>query len=395
MAGERLTLAGQAAPIVTISVLAISLSMSMPLFTLLLEREGYSGTVIGLASMAAPFAMVVLAPLMPIVMRRIGLATLFAGSTLTAAASFVAIPMVDGLIAWSLLRGLWGAATAGMFFTAEFWIVAAAPATLRGRVIALYGVVVTAAFAAGPAVILLTGDRGALPFLTAAAICLVALAPLAYGARAAPDPSPDSLAPRPTSALRYLRSDPTLILAVTLFGVIEYGGLSLFPAWALRAGFGVESGVTLLSVFALGAMILSLPLGWAADRVATRRLLVLAAMACVIAPAAMAMTAPAFGAAAAAMLVWGGFGAGLYTLALVGLGNRYEGQALAEATASITLAYGVGALMAPAAMGLAMDSVLPPHGLMLGAALVAVLYAAFVIARLTTHRREDAKGGDA
>ncbi|MEM9784083.1 MAG: MFS transporter [Pseudomonadota bacterium] len=381
-------LADQIAPIAAISCFALSLSMSMPLFGLLLERAGYSGTVIGLSSMAAPFAMVLLAPVMPLAIRLLGLVRFFLAATMVGALSLVAVPLVDGLVAWSALRGTWGAATVALFVAAEFWIVACAPAALRGRIIALYGIVVTAAFSAGPMVILLTGETGVLPFATAAMLALLGLIPLAAGARRAPDPEDDGVAPSPTAALRYLRSDPTLLLAVFLFGVIEYGALSLHPAWALRAGFSVEAGVTLLSLFSLGAMLLSLPLGWAADRFETRRLLALTAAACAVAPLGLAAAAPAFLPTGGAMLVWGGFGAALYSLALYGLGARYQGRALVEASAAIALAYGAGALAAPALMGLAMDLVVPPHGLMLSAAVIAALYLGLVVARIILRPRD-------
>ncbi|MEO1275565.1 MAG: hypothetical protein AAFV96_09280, partial [Pseudomonadota bacterium] len=61
---------------------------------------------------------------------------------------------------------------------------------------------------------------------------------------------------------------------------------------------------------------------------------------------------------------WGGFGAGLYTVALTALGGRYSGVRLAEANAAVTMAYGLGALLSPGFFGFAMDSIAPPHGLL-------------------------------
>ncbi|MEL6266273.1 MAG: MFS transporter [Pseudomonadota bacterium] len=383
---DSLSLAGQAAPIAAISVVGLSLSMSLPLFALMLEREGYTGAMIGASSMATPLAIILAAPAMPWVMARLGLARLSAGATLLAAAVFALIPEVEGIAAWTALRFVWGIATAGLFFTAEFWIVAGAPPRLRGRVIGLYGLAITAAFAAGPLLLLVTGDEGALPFRTAAVIAILALGPILYGARLAPDPSDDGVQAHPAAAFRYARSDPALLLAVVLFGAIEYGAISLFTAWGLRSGIEADMAITLVALFAVGSMVLQVPIGWAADRVEARRLLLACALACIAAPLVM-VASQAVGPTVLAMLVWGGFGAGLYTVALAGLGARYAGRELAEASAAVTVAYGIGAFAAPGLFGLAMDQVAPPHGLMLCGAAAAALYAALVLRRLAVRAR--------
>jgi len=53
---SRTALRAQIAPIAAITLFGISLSMSYPLFGLLLERMGASGAMIGLNSMAAAIA---------------------------------------------------------------------------------------------------------------------------------------------------------------------------------------------------------------------------------------------------------------------------------------------------------------------------------------------------
>ncbi|MEM6355942.1 MAG: hypothetical protein AAF844_09680 [Pseudomonadota bacterium] len=101
-------LAPLGAPIAAISVLGLALSMGLPLFALLMDRADHSGTVIGLNTMAAPLAMVLSSPLMPRIMAFVGLARLAMLATGTLAAMFLVIPMVDGLVAWTLLRLVWG-----------------------------------------------------------------------------------------------------------------------------------------------------------------------------------------------------------------------------------------------------------------------------------------------
>lgn len=374
-------LAPLGAPIAAISVLGLALSMGLPLFALLMDRAGHSGTVIGLNTMAAPLAMVLSSPLMPRIMAFVGLARLAMLATGTLAAMFLVIPMVDGLVAWTLLRLVWGTCSTALFFSSEFWIVAAAPAATRGRVIAVYAIALSGAFMLGPLVLLVTGNTGTLPFVAASLITLCAFPFLARGAASAPDPGREER-PELGAALRFFRTDPSLLFAVILFGAIEFGALSLVSVWGVRAGLGADAALVLMAVFAAGGMALQLPLGWAADRFNPRHILVLIAGIAVVSPLAIIAATPSATAAALPMIVWGGFGAGLYTVALTALGGRYSGVRLAEANAAVTLAYGLGALLAPGLFGLAMDRIAPPHGLLLVAALAALAYLALALWRL-------------
>ncbi|MEM6488724.1 MAG: MFS transporter, partial [Pseudomonadota bacterium] len=368
-------------PLMAATLGAISLSLMHPLFSLLLERAGLSGSTIGLNAMAAPVGMVLAALLLPGLLARLGLATLTCGALALAAATAVLVPLVDGLPAWTVLRFTYGLAVTALFYAVEFWIIAAAPEGRRGRAIGLYGICTTAAFTLGPLGVYVTGSEGVLPFAVAGATVLLGIPAIALGAAGAPGAARDGR-PGPFVAFGFFRSDPTLLIAILLFGVIEFGTLSLLPVWGLRTGFGEDTTVTLVALFALGAMALQGPLGWAADRYAVRPLLAAAAFVCVLAPLMLIAAAPGLIAASSAVLVWGGFGAGLYTLALAGLGARYSGQRLAEAQAALNIAYGIGALAAPAAMGIAMDRVAAPHGLLLAASLAAAAYLALTLGRM-------------
>ena len=83
----------------------------------------------------------------------------------------------------------------------------------------------------------------------------------------------------------------------------------------------------------------------------------------------------------AAIFVWGGMAVAFYSLGLTELGARYSGEALARGNAALVLAYGLGALLSPAAFGTAMD-LIPPNGLLWVAAIAAMAYLTLAIIRL-------------
>ena len=370
----------QVAPIAAITLFGISLAMSYPLFGLMLERSGASGAMIGLNTMTAAITMVAGAPVMPMMLRRIGIGPLLIGSALALAATMLAIPLYQGFWYWTALRLVFGFAGTILFFASEYWIVATAPAMSRGRVIAVYALCVSGGFALGPLILNLTGLEGSLPFAVAAGVVIAGLAPILWGLRSAPTIDEDDPAP-PLAALGVFVTDPGVLFAVVLFGTIEFGAMALIAVWGVRSGLAEADAALLLSVFAFGAMILQMPLGWAADRFDSRRILAVAAAGSVIAPLAMMAAGPSYWLLLAAVAFWGAFSVGLYSVALTEIGARYRGSRLAAANAAIILAYGLGALVSPVLFGLAMDTI-RPDGLLLAAAALALAYLALTLGRM-------------
>lgn len=377
------SLRAQIAPITAITLFGVSLSMSYPLFALILERAGASGAAIGLNAMAAAVGMIACAPLVPGWLRRLGMGPLMALAALALAGMFLLIPLTSDYWLLTALRLVYGFAGTVLFFASEYWIVAAAPDHARGRIIAIYALCVSGGFALGPALLGLTGLTGPLPCLVASAVMLLGLVPILWGRHDAP--VADDEAPPPLAALRVFLTDPAVVFGVVLFGCIEYGVMALIAVWGVRSGLGEADSTLLLSVFALGSMALQLPLGWAADRFDRSALLVAIAACSVVAPLGMALVAPSFLALAALAVFWGATAVGLYSVALTEIGARYRGTKLAVANAAVVLGYGLGALAAPLGFGAAMD-LIPPHGLMFCAAAVALFYMVLALFRAALRR---------
>ncbi|HUF55910.1 MAG TPA: MFS transporter [Thermohalobaculum sp.] len=369
----------QIAPIAAITLFGLSISLSQPLFGLLLERMGASGTAIGFNHAATAISTVVFAPVMPAILARLGLARLMVWSTLLMAATLLAAGLWHDFWFWMAMRVAFGFAGTVLFFGSEYWIVAAAPDAARGRVVAIYSISVSGAFLAGPLVLAAVGIDGIAPFAVAAALTLLGLPPILWGRASAPDPG-DAAPASPAAAVGFFRSDPSIVWGVALFGMIEFGVLGLVPVWAVRSGLSEGQAVVLLALFAFGGMVLQWPIGWAADRLNRRVLMIAGGGACLAMPLTMIAAAPALPWLWVAMFVWGGLSVALYTVALTEVGARYRGVRLSEANAAIILAYGIGALAAPVALGLAMDAV-PPDGLLWLSAAVAGAYALLLVLR--------------
>jgi len=349
-----------APPVATMAVVSVTLSISMPLFALLLERIGASGTEIGVNQTIAAASMVVCAPLLPMVLARVGLTRLMLWSLAVLAVSMIAIPVWTSQWWWAALRVGWGVSGTALFFASEFWLVSVTPAATRGRIIGIYVLILSASYMLGPLLLNLLGIDSWLTYLVPTLIIAVAAVPVIAGRHLAP-PSRTGETPAPLALFKFFRTDPMVIWGIVLFGIVEFGAMGLITVWGIRAGHDQATAVEFVFWLAFGSMVFQLPVGWAADRFDRRRLLVLAGAVSVVMPLAIIACAASAALVAVFVTIWGGMAVACYSLALTELGARYSGPVLAEANAAVVLAYGLGALLTPTAFGAAMDLV-PPDG---------------------------------
>lgn len=358
------------------AVFSMATTISFPLLSLLMERAEISAFWIGVNTAMAAIATLAVTPLAPRAMAALGLVPFLAVCAVLTMLALIGFKLTEAYGAWLALRFLLGAAIAGMFLATEFWIVATAPDHLRGRVVAAYAVILSIGYALGPTILILTGTEGWAPFLAAAAVAAGALVPLAFAGAAAPQVERHGAG----GAWRFFFSDPSLIWAVALFGVIEFGAMALTPVWGVASGYSEDASIAMIVALAAGNILFQPLLGWASDRFPARRLLGLCAATSLAVAVILPFVADLYPAVIALFFVWGGMAAGLYTVSLAAIGGRYRGGALAAANAAIVMAYGLGALVGPPIVGWSMD-LMGPDGLAHAIAVTCIAYGALVAIR--------------
>ncbi len=376
---------GWIAPIVAMAVATISISYLWPLVAIMMEREGYSGFEIGANATMAAFSMVISAPLLPAIMARVGIIPLMAVSAVVLGVGILAIPLFMDFWWWGFLRVVFGFTGTAMFFAAEYWLVSIAPDGSRGRIVAIYAIVLSASYGVGPMMLRFLGLDSPFTFVLPAVVIALSAVPILIGRRNAPVPREERPA-TPRETIGYFTSDPLILWGVVVFGMTEFGAMGLLSVWGLRAGLTQEQALTLLTWMAVGSILFQLAIGWAADHYDRRKLLAMAGFFSVFMPLTMIWMVEDYTVLIGAAIVWGGMVAALYTLALTELGARYEGHKLAAGNAAVVLAYGLGAFLAPMTFGRAMDWI-PPHGVLWLAALCSGAYTLLALWRLATKPR--------
>lgn len=418
----------RATVLAAIAPLAAIATMSYPLIALVLERAGISEFWIGVNAAGAALAMIVSSFLGPRLLRATPLSAYMGAAIFGSTATLLLFGVATDYVAWTALRIMLGFCAGAIFLAAEYWIVTVAPPERRGREIGYYALTIGGGMAVGPLILAATGVEGFLPFAVCAALAGLSGAALWTGWRLAPNVSGDT---RKGGALGYFFSDPTLLWAVVLFGVVEFGAFGLLPVWILREGMTEAQSIAAVAAVAAGGLVFQPLIGLAIDRFRPRPLLLVGTLSCIALPLAIAeiggaigdrlgdaawleaapllaslfpaalapapLLAPDVWAAAipvangplmllfAILFLWGGLSGALYTVSLSTLGGRYSGASLAAANAAVVAGYGLGALIGPMSIGAAMSAA-GPDGLPAVAIVLACLYLALLFARARRRR---------
>jgi MFS family permease len=352
----RSALEGIVAAIALVSLVGIGLALSIPLLSLEMERMGASGREIGINTAVAGLAAILTLPFAPRLAARIGVGSLIGLCIAVTALSFLAFKLFFSYLAWFPIRFGFSVALGMLFVLSEFWIASAAPPARRGLVMGAYATALALGFAGGPALLSLAGTAGWTPYIAAACLYALALAPLAAGWRRLP-----TLDAAPAHQIsRYLFAVPLATGAGFGFGAIETGAFSILPVLGLRIGLDAAAAPTLVSAMALGNVLFQLPIGLMADRFDKAR--VLMAMAAVgvvgallIAAAAQHVAAHGGWALLILLFVWGGIIGGIYVVGLAHLASRFSGADLAGANAAFVMLYNVGLIAGPPLAGFGLD----------------------------------------
>ena len=306
---------------VALAVASFGHGLTMPLLSLVLSHQGVDETLIGLSTGAYFIAIFAVAPFTTRLMRRRGPAQLMLASILAEAILLALLCAFPSVWLWFPLRFALGIAASFLWIAGEAWVNHAAQESHRGRIIAIFGVVVSAGFALGPLILSWTGTEGWTPFLVTIAVLLIAAGVLASALGAAPRLRGKTSGP----LARYVLLAPVAMFGYFVFAAGDAVLLTFLPIYAVGIGLEEAEAVRLLTVLAVGSMALQYPLGWLADRVSNYAIVTVVTVVLLagslVLPAALAHPAIAV----AFMFLYGGALGGLYTLSLVLLGRQFRG----------------------------------------------------------------------
>jgi len=343
---------------------------SLPLFTFVLKSHGASDWVIGNNTAFAAIASLLGAPFYPRMIAKIGLKAFILLSLLTMIVPYLLFFWTgDQIGLWYPLRFIFAAGGAGLFCAAEIWINGIAPDRIRGKVIGIYTTCLALGFAAGPAILTVTGYEGFLPFLVGGFIFALAAIPLAFvrAPQTTDEKESGSIFP---PMLRF----PVIFGSAAMFAGVESAMLIFLPVLALELGHGVSVGAFSVTVYGVGLLLAQMPIGQLADMFPAKRVMAGCAGVGAVLALFVPMVQENLYALYAVLFLWGGAVGGIYTAGLVVVGNTFKGGALAAANTAFVFTYAAGAVIGPFAAGI-LRTTAGADGLMFGLMLALAAYA--------------------
>lgn len=338
--------------IAAMAVVNLVYGITFPLLALVLDAQGVSKTLIGLNTISQAVAVIAIAPLAPRLLARSDPARLMQVSACLLAVLFLLAGWYPNVWFWFPLRLLIGALTALLWITSEALINTLSTERWRGRVIGLYSSAGAAGFALGPALLVLTGSSGMLPFYATSAMVLLSAMPL-WLVASAPGRGEAGTGP---SLWAVMRLAPVVMLANVVYAAAVEAMITFFPLFGMHLGVSQDFALGLMTVTSIGGMVLILPLGWLADHVNRMAMLVgivALSIAGLLVMPAMVQAPPLL--AMAFVFVFGGIEGMIYALGVTLIGQQFRGAALAAASTAFTTCWGLGTIAGPLLAGVGMD----------------------------------------
>ncbi|MDA8481623.1 MFS transporter [Pseudomonas resinovorans] len=329
--------------------IGLALGVTMPLVSLRLESWGHGSFAIGVMAATPAVGVLLGAVIAGRLAARFGTTTLMQMCLLVGALSVASLALVQSYPVWLVLRLLIGVALTVVFILGESWINQLAVDEWRGRLVALYGTGYALSQLSGPLLLTAIGTGNDLGFWTGTGL-LIGGSLLLLGRTGAPSVDAHSASGR--GLWSFCARLPTIAWAVVLFAAFEAMMLTLLPIYGLRQGFTQEVALLMASVVVVGDAALQLPIGWLADRMSRRTLF----RACGLTLLLSSLGIPLLLHTSLIWPVWVLFGAsagGLFTLALILIGERYRDDELVRANAHVAQLWGIGCLVGPLVTGAA------------------------------------------
>ena len=306
---------------------------------------GWSAAEIGLLGSAHFAGFFVGCWAMPRLIGTVGHSRAFAAAASLGAIGVILHPVIEGPVAWACLRFLSGISIAGTYTAIESWLQAKIETRTRGRIFGIYRLVDLSGAIVAQALIAVLEPAAYVSYNIVAIFCCISLVPLMLS-RQVPPAITHAPTLRPVAAWN--------VSPLACFGIVTAGATgSSFRM--IGPVFGVEYAMTqdqialFLIASVIGAAVAQFPIGWLADTVERRKVLIGLSMAA-MAVSLTVVFALEPGDATGLILASAAFGATsitVYSVAAAHANDFCPPNFVVELNAALIFFYSVGAIAAP------------------------------------------------
>jgi MFS family permease len=329
-------------------VLMLGAGLQSTLLGLRATLEGFPTVVTGIVMSCYYVGYVLGTIVAPPLLRQLGHIRVFAALAAVAAAAILVQGCFVDPWTWGAMRLVSGVCFAGLYVVAESWLNDRATRANRGRLFAIYMLILYVGLGAAQFLLIFSDPRTPTAFMLVAVLISLAMVPIVVSAQQVPDHA----VPRKVHLRELYGNSPLGVVAVTISGLISAIVFSMGPVYARLSGLETSSVATFMAASILAAVVTQYPIGRLSDRIDRRTVIAgVCTISMIVAGSIVAfpeMPRTAFLTLAAS---FSGFALTLYSLSVSHVNDKLEPAQMVASSSTLLLLNGGAAAFGPLLAG--------------------------------------------
>ena len=329
-------------------VLMLGAGLQGTLLGLRATLEGFPALLTG-AIMSCYYVGYVLGTLIALpLVRQIGHIRVFAALAAVASMAILVQGSFVNPLVWAAMRLVSGLCFAGIYVVAESWLNDRASRANRGRLLAVYMLVLYLGLGAAQLLLIVSDPLTPGPFMLVSVLISLAMVPIMVSAQQLPERS----VPRKVGLADLYRNSPLGVVGVTVSGLISATIFSMGPVFARLNGLATTRVAAFMAVSILAAAVSQYPVGRLSDRMDRRTVIAaVCTLATLVAGAIVAFPAMPHAAFLTLAALFSGLVLTLYSLSISHVNDKLEPAQMVAASSALLLLNGTAASIGPVLTG--------------------------------------------
>jgi len=363
-------------------VLMLGAGLQSTLLGVRATLEGFPTVVTGIVMSCYYVGYVLGTVIAPPLLRQVGHIRVFAALAAVASVAILIQGCFVNPFAWGPMRLVSGLCFAGIYVVAESWLNDSASRANRGRLLAVYMLVLYIGLGAAQFLLIISDPLTATPFMLVSVLISLAMVPIVVSAQQMPKRS----MPGKVRLRILFRNSPLGVVGISVSGMISAIIFSMGPVYARLSGLETTKIATFMGMSILAAVVTQYPVGRLSDRMDRRTVIAaVCTLATLVAGSIVAFRDMPHVVFLTLAAVFSGLVLTLYSLSVSHVNDKLEPGQMVAASSALLLLNGAAAAIGPALAGGLMAAFGPRAYFAALAALTGAL-AAFDLWRKTRRR---------
>jgi MFS family permease len=284
----------------------------------------------------------------PRLLRQVGHVRVFAALAAVASVAILVQGCFVDALTWGAMRLMSGVCFAGIYVVAESWLNDRASRANRGRLFAVYMLVLYGGLGTAQFLLVLSDPRTPTLFMLVSVLISLAMVPIVISAQQLPGHA----APRKVSLPDLYRNSPLGVVGVTVSGLVSAIIFSMGPVYARLSGLDTGRVAAFMAASILAAVATQYPIGRLSDRMDRRTVIAaVCTLAAMVSGAIVAFPEMPHAAFLILAALFSGFALTLYSLSVSHVNDKLEPAQMVASSSTLLLLNGSAAAIGPLLAG--------------------------------------------